>query len=337
MHYGDILKRAVDITWRNKILWVFGILAAIFGGTAATVPNNSGTGLQYVLDPSDWAEMERFAPRIARTLESGGILPALAAIGFAALLFGLIMLAVSLIARYTSYGALIGMVDDIEEGRPVTLNSGLRQGWGRLLRLLAIDLLLGIAGFVVALPVIAILLLGAGLVIAPAVALFAGGNGSVALGVVWLIVTGIAWLAVLVLVIVVLSAFFTVLREYAYRSSVLDERGIFEAISDAWHLIWSRLRESGLMWLLLALVNMAVGLVLMPFIALGVAFSGAGVALAAGITRSWLALAVLGVPLLALAALVATAASGIYQTFVSSTWTLTYRELRPAAAEQEAD
>jgi len=335
MHYGDILERSAQITWRNKILWVFGIVAAVFGGAASSTGGNGGSGLQFMVSPADISRLERNMPWIGGVPEPESVFPIVAAVVGFLILFALVMLVVSVIARYTCYAALIGMVNDVEESQPITLRSGLEQGWRHFLRIFVIDLLLGLAGFVVALPVITALVLSLGLVIAPAVALGSGGNASIVAAVLWGVITGIAWLGVLVLCIVVLSGLFALLREFAFRASTLDNRGIFEALGDAWRLLYARFKESALMWLVLRLVNLAFGFVLFPLFVVGMAVALAGAAVAAAITGAWIGAAIVGLPLLALGGLVVTAITGIYQTFVSAAWTLAYRELRPSLAEAE--
>ena len=48
MNYGDLLKRAARITWRYKVLWIFGILLALTagggGGGGGGGVANSGNG-----------------------------------------------------------------------------------------------------------------------------------------------------------------------------------------------------------------------------------------------------------------------------------------------------
>ena len=48
MNYGDLLKRAARMTWRYKVLWIFGILLALTagggGGGGGSSVANSGNG-----------------------------------------------------------------------------------------------------------------------------------------------------------------------------------------------------------------------------------------------------------------------------------------------------
>src|SRR5436190_18100031 len=50
MHYGELLSRAWQLTWQHKVLWVFGMLAALVsagngGSSARPGANRTGTAL----------------------------------------------------------------------------------------------------------------------------------------------------------------------------------------------------------------------------------------------------------------------------------------------------
>ena len=329
MPYGSILRRALDITWRHKILWIFGIVLAVLGGSAGNAWSGQ-SGAQFSGDRSTWEDLGRRLPlgRIG-DLNWDAIIPVIVGVGLLALFVGLVFLIVGLIARYTAYGALIHGVDEAERTGDTTFNSALRAGWGRFLHLLAIDLLLGIIMFAFVLALVVVILIGLALVIGPAVALgTGGGEAAVAAGIVWGVITFLIWLAVVILLTAAVSAAFTVLREYALRFSVLEGHGIFQSIGSAWRLAIGHLGPTLLMWLILTLVGLAVGLVLIPVALVGIGVAAAILGLAYAVTESWILLAVLAIPLLLILGAIVTIGSGIYQTFVSAVWTLTFRELR---------
>jgi hypothetical protein len=193
--------------------------------------------------------------------------------------------------------------------------------------------LLGIAGFIIALPIIVVILVGLGLVIGPAIAIGAsGGEGAVVAGILWGVLTFLIWLVVTIALAAVVGAAFSILREYAMRFSVLEGRGIFESIGDAFRLAIARLGPTLLIWLILAGIGLLVGLVLIPVVLVGAGVAAALFALLYALFESWLLPAVLAVPVVLVLGALVTLGSGIYQTFISAVWTLTFRELR----EQEA-
>ena len=60
MEYGRVIKRAIDVTWRHKSLWVFGIAAALFGAGRRGRGGGGGSGLQHVFRGE---EVERWRQR----------------------------------------------------------------------------------------------------------------------------------------------------------------------------------------------------------------------------------------------------------------------------------
>lgn len=334
MDYGRIIKRAWDITWRNKVLWVFGIAAALFGGMAG---NRGGTpGLQYTFGGEDLERWRRsmpgqpFGPRFMPPFTQGdwqGILAA--ALGILAVLavIGFVLFIVGLIVRYTSYGALISMVNEVEESEETSVKSGLRSGWKRFLHLLGIKILIGLGTFVVVIAFLLILGILGAVLLAPGILLVTSKGGAIAAGVFILIGAGLVLALVILVFALALSAFVTVLRMYAFRSSVLEGKNVFEALGAAYGLIRTRMRESLLTWLLLLAINLGLALLAIPFglMAAGVLI-GPAVALYAATEAIWPALLV-AVPILFVLILVTVVIKGIYLTFHSAVWTLTFREL----------
>ena len=89
------------------------------------------------------------------------------------------------------------------------------------------------------------------------------------------------------------------------------------------------------MWLLLVAINLAVGLISLPFALLGIGMIVAPAFLAARATQSPAALLV-SVPFILLFLLIAVLVGGVYYAFRSSVWTLTYRELKSVPLLEQA-
>lgn len=342
MEYGRLIKRAWDVVWRYKILWLFGIAAAIFSG------NRGGNGIQYSLSNADiqrlwnapwgiWGFINPQGPFIPRFFDPGTI----ALVAGIALLFGLILSVVSIIVRYTSLGAMIHIVNEVEETADTSFRSGLRKGWSQLLRLFVIDLLIGIGLIILATVLLIVFGIGLALVIGPAVLIFQAGEAWIVPGIIWIIGTGLVWLLLLIAVAIVVGFAITLIREFAFRFSVLEGRGIFESIGDAYTFARKNLRQAGLVWLILLAINLALAIIVIPLIIVASALFGVTIAVTmnTGMNQS-LALLIFGLPLLLLVIAVAMLVKGIYMAFVSAIWTLTFRELRvpqtPAEAQVEA-
>lgn len=320
MNYGQIIERAVRITWRNKVLWLFGIALALFGGMHG---GNAGNGLPYAFGN---VSMQRWAQRMPSGWE--GVGAALLAVLGLIVILALVWAIIGVIVRYTSMGALIGLTAKIEAGETPTFRAGVQRGWGRLLGLFGISLIIGIVGGLATSIVILVFIALGALIALPAIAMFGAGGAWVAVGVVWCVALGVAWLGVLILIAIALGGAFQVTQEYAYRACVLQEQGIFDAIGAGVALLRARLKETAAMWLLLAAIRLGLGLVLLPIVL--VVMAGAGLTFGASVAsaRSALAGLLIGAPLALLGGLVMLLFSGVYAVFQAVVWTLFYQELR---------
>jgi hypothetical protein len=342
MEYGHIIKRAWNITWRNKVLWIFGIAAALF--TGGMRGGNSGSrGMQYSMGGDQmgrWRDFfpgmpmmphGRFGPQLMPRIpgaELERLVPVIVAVLGVLAVVGLALFLIGLVVRYTSFGALIGMVNETEEDDSTSFKSGLRTGWQRFLHLLAISVLIGIGLVVVTLVFMIVLAIIGALVLAPGILLVASQGNATAPGIL-LIVGGAMVLALLVLIFsLVVSALKTVLLAYAYRVSVLDGKNVFDALKAAWNLVRARLRESLLMWLLLLAINLGLALLAIP---LGLMAAGAMVGPAVAIyaaTESIGGAILSALPVLLIVIAISLVIRGVYLTFRSAVWTLMFRELK---------
>ena len=344
MEYGRIIKRAADITWRHKVLWVFGIAAALFSGTGFPKGSGGGQGFQYRFDGGDierWRDKLPFIPRLpfgphnwfrGPAFPWETLAPVILGIVGIIMVLALVTFIVSIIVRYTSFGALVGMVNEIEETERTSFKSGLGMGWSRLLRLFAIHLLIGVGVFIAVMVLIALLMGGALVSLVPGVFLIEAGGGLKVLGILVVVAASLGLLLMLIAAILALTAVTTLIREFAYRACVIDKRGVFDALGAGITLVRARLREAILMWLLMLVINMALSLAAIPLVLLGVG-GVVGPALATyGATRSVGAAVLVAVPFGLVILAVSVFLSGLYLTFRSTVWTLTFRELPAASA-----
>ncbi|MHB0856591.1 MAG: DUF7544 domain-containing protein [Anaerolineae bacterium] len=323
MEYGRIINRAASITWRHKILWIFGIALTLFSG------GTGGGGVQRSFDSGDTQALGQAFPFLNGQMPNWeAIWPILLGILGIVLVFGIVWTIVGVIVRYTSEGALIGMVDEVEATETTSFRGGLNRGWQRLLRLFAIDLLIGVGTALVVVALVLLAILGGGLIAALAAMLSQAGEGAGTLGIILGVLAGIVGVLLLIAIALALSAAVTLLREYAFRASVLDHMGVFDSLGAAWRMARANLKESLLMWLLLGLIGLVIGLVTIPIAILALGLIAAPAAALYALTESGALAALIAVPILLAFILVAIAVSGVVRTFVSAVWTLVYRELR---------
>jgi hypothetical protein len=196
-----------------------------------------------------------------------------------------------------------------ETGETVTLASTFQQGFRYFWKLLVIQLILGLASLAVILPLIfggallSILTLGIGLIcFLPLICL--------------LIPLGIA------------LSIYTLLTQIAL---IVEELDLVAAFQRAWDVFRSNLGEVIVMGLILGVGGFIVGLILaIPFILMVLPFITGLVVGTETSTVAGLSVTLIGIlfymPVLLLA-------SGIMRTFITGSWTLTYRSLIGATAE----
>ena len=328
MHYERIIKRAFQVTWRHKALWIFGIVAALFGGMRGGSGN--GQGVQYALNSGDMGQLQSFAPWLSRG-DWQRLVPMVLGLLALMAIVGVIMLIVNIIVRYTSLGALIGMVGEIEEKGETRFKSGLQTGWNRLLRLFAINLIIGLATGVIV--IVLLLLLGvvaaAGAI--PAALMISAGRTLRVLGIIVAIVAGLIVLLLMFLVFAALSALVTLVHEFSFRACVLERLGVFAALSAGIELVRGRLREGILFWLLLLGIDIALSLAAVPLVLLGLGGALVSGLVAFGLTESVGVGFLVGLPIVVVIVLASIFVGGLYLTFRSAAWTLAFRDLRGTA------
>lgn len=317
MDHLGIVRRAAETTWRYKVLWVFGILVAL------TTGNRGGGGNSGAQFAGNGGPGGLGMPPEATALIIGLVI--------AIAIFVLLFLVFSILARYLGKNALIQLVDEREEtGEEHTVREGFRIGWSRpAWRIFLIDL-------VIFVPTAIVFVLLFTLALSP---LLAWVTRAEVLGILGTIVAIGLFFLVLFLAIVV-GTILGVLRYFFYRVTVLEGESVFASIREGFQMATRHLGDVALMWLLM--IGIGIGWTILSFLAIFLlALVGALVAgipalivgllvnvfaegvwpwLIAGLVGFPLFFLVFGLPLLAL--------RGIYETFRSTVWTMTYRELR---------
>ena len=223
-----VLKRAWEITWRYRALWIFGIILALTTGGGGFRGGGGGDGIQYNLKGEDFPDFQWGQipfPEIVNTLIAIGV-------GLACVIVILIIAAT--IARYVAETALIRMVDDYEEtGEKRSVRQGFRMGWSRTAwRLFLIKLLIGLP------TALAFILL---FVLAFAPLLLWATESKVA-GVIGTVTTIGLFFPILFLTIVV-GVVLSLLRKFFWRACALEELGVIESIRQGFGVVKQHLKD----------------------------------------------------------------------------------------------
>jgi hypothetical protein len=351
-----ILKRAWQILWSYRALWVFGLILALAGaGSSGGGGGNSGYQFngnnqqQYNQNwnPEDMPQSFREAFDEMRVLFNEGAhaagivqqeLNAMIWIAVAAVVFFIVLSIVTTVARYVAETAMLRMVDEYEaSGTQMTVRQGFRIGWSRTSwRLFFIDLIVNLPFILL----VAVLLI-AGVIIYQ---MATSGNATASVvGIVSLI--GVVFLSIFVAVILGISLY--LLRHFFWRACALEGLGVSDSLARGFAMVCENWKSVGLMWLVMIgvgivwwIASMILVFVTIPIVII-TAILGAVVAAIPGLLLvgvfstflsgylPWIAALLFVLPLFFTIAFSPWLLLGAWQSvFASSVWTLTYRELK---------
>jgi hypothetical protein len=302
MSYGEIISRALGITWRHKYLWLLALFAgegvATFSSISFSQPSSGGRPTSYTL-PQVWSTVTNWVSAHALLLVLGGV-----AILALAILFFLI----SAIAD----GALVRASSEHDREQPFSLGRAWSGGLATFWPVLKVKLLAALAG------IVSFIVIG-GLAALAVVSAQAGVTSTTVLLIIAAVLLGLAGIPTYIA--------FSVIILLMVREVVLNHtRSTWAAFSRALALIQRRLGRVALLWLLSVALGLASGIAigLVTTILLGIVVGLAIIAyLAGGMTAGVVAGIALGVPWL----VVLIIAGGAISAFNSTFWTLGYTRL----------
>lgn len=301
MDFGKVLGRAWEITWRWKVLWVFGFLASLGQGTQGTSSyQTSGQDFdRWVQNPEElWAV--------------GGVILAIICFLF---IIAIILWVVSVISR----GALIAGVVQVEDEGSTSFGRAWAVGRKKFWTLFGL-------GVLAALPMIILVFLGA-IFFAAGIASGVGlMDAQEAAGITTIVITSFICAFFLCCVLVIVGMVLEQIRVYGERAAILEDLGWIDAFKRGWQVIKENLGPTIILWLIFFALGIVIFMIILviililaaPFLAfLGISsFSDVG---------AWMiAPAIcLGLFMFVIFAFL----RSIVTTYISTTWTLAYREL----------
>jgi hypothetical protein len=326
---GDILSRAWRITWNNKILWLFGVLAALGNGGGGNFNTNFGSSSSR---PSQSSSGSSLPPDVLRWLGelqrgSSTILAIIIAAICVLLLISLVVYLLSLLGQ----GGLIGGARLANAQGRVTFGEAwelARRYLGRLFLLNLPALLLGLVVVLIILGAVVAAFIGlnrTALDISPQNAL--GGAG----GLLAIMACALPLLCVIVLAGVALR----LLIFFARFAVVLEDQSPMAAYRRAWQVFKANFGAILILGLIFifggGLVSFIIALpliaVIVPIVLGGLGFFATGqiASIAGGVIFALVCCAAYMPVLLVL--------QGVFETFTTSAWTLAYAQFiapRPA-------
>jgi len=329
-----IIKRAWNILWNYRMLWVFGIILALVaggGGGSSSGSNyrfsgDDGSGFNFPL-PDDLPFRMPVAPR--------NLMAILIGVGIGLVCLALVLAVVTTVLRNVVRTSLIRMVDEYEEtGQKLGFKQGFRLGWSRrAFRMWLTNLILDVP---VAVAILVLILLA----LMP-LALWA--TRQEVLGIIGTVAT-IGLIFLVIITGIIIDAVIKLLKRFFWRRAAIEGDTVGDSFRAGFRLIKRHLKDVALMWLLMLGIGIAWVIIMIPtaiivvllFGLVGVIIAAIPGLVAAGITSiftsgatPWIVGAIFAVPIFIL---VLSAPfvflSGLYEVFKSTVWTLTYREVR---------
>jgi hypothetical protein len=306
LNFGEILTRAWQITWKYKVLWIFGILAGCTSGSGGGGGGGGNTGFstgpseEWNVPPEIQRLVSRMADFVAWIEDNLWIF----------IIIGLVVLVLIVISIFLGTIGRIGLIKgsyqaEMGAERLVfgeTFSASMPYFW----RVFGLSFLVGLAFFVLLVPPI---LLGA-------------------------ITAGIAFICLLPLICLLIPVGFVVgiLIEQANRAIVLEDLSVVDGVRRAWEIARANFWPLVVMGLILFGISLVLGIVIaLPiFIVVFPTIFAFAMGEGQSFTPLYIALACI-----CLYAPVSWVLNGILTTYTQSAWTLTYLRLtqKPVAPE----
>lgn len=305
LDFGAILSRAWKITWENKVLWIFGLLAAMGNGAAGGgggAGGGDGGGRDFgpgglELPPPARRFVESPDPRIIAIVI--GVICVL-------VLIALVLFVLSIIGR----GGLIGGVRLADDNGRVTFGEAWRVGLRNFWRVFLIGLIVG----VVVIGLVLILLVPGIFFSITIIGLLCG--------------------LPLIFAFVVAAIVLGIVAYFAQIAAVVEDLSVTAALGRAWEVIRANLGDIIILGIVLIVAQAVIGVVialpvivtLIPIVFAVIGFINESQNMAVG------GLIVAGLCFVAYLP-VLIVLGGVLETWITSAWTLAYRQfLRPMAA-----
>ena len=305
LNFGEILTRAWQIVWKNRVLWIFGILASCGRGGSSFNSGSSGQGDGGFGTPPDLPPQVMEWIRIIEqnlTAFSAGII-ALTCIIWIVTIF---LSTIGKIGLIRGTAQIDGGTESLIFGQ--LFSESTPYFW----RMFGLSL-------VISLPIVVVI--GA---LAAALVVFAisasGGNDASGVGLVALVPIFIGCFCLLFPVMFVVGM---VVRQ-AENAIVLEEMGVMSALSRGWDVFRKNLVPIIIMAIILAVIGFAVGFIIA--IPIFIIVIPAVVAFAMGEAQNWTPMAIAGI-CICLYIPISLLLNGIAIAYTESAWTLTYMRL----------
>lgn len=312
-NFGEVLTRAWQIVWKNRVLWIFGILASCGRGGSnfnSNVRGNGGNG-GFGTPPDLPPQFQD----LFRTIEQNLTAFIVVIIALACIIWILTIF----LSTVGKIGLIRGTAQADGGSESLMFGQLFSESTPYFWRILGLSLLVGLPILVV------ILAFAVGLVLFAAAT--SSGNDISGAGFLALIPILVGCVCLLIPVMFVIG----MIARQAENAIVLEEMSVMPAISRGWDVFRNNLGPIIIMAIILAVIGLVVGFIIaIPVFIVAVP---AFIAFMAGEAQNWSPLALAGV-CICLYIPISLLLNGIAIAFTESAWTLTYMRLtKPQSIE----
>ena len=300
LNFGEVLTRAWQIIWKHKVLWIFGILASCArgGGGGSSGGGNSRYQSGSGESPFSGGQIESFMDKVGTFLQENWWVIAI---------FVLVILLLSLISSFLGMMGRIGLIRGTAQADKGAETLTFAELWAESLpffwRIFGLNFLIGLAFFIIFIPLILFGVLTAGI--------------------------GFLCIIPLLCVMVPISWAVMAIVEQAQNAIVLEDLTMLDGFKRGWEIAKANVVPILIMMLILGVGSTILGLIIaLPVIVAVVPLIVGADKLQQSLTPIYITAAccVVYFPVLL-------AFNGILTAYIQSTWTLTYLRLAPPKAE----
>ncbi len=317
MDYGEVLQKAWKVFWKNKILWIFGILAGCGSNSGGGGSGNSGRSFDFNNNQGqngDTPNLDPLKPFLKGTESWFNEQNVWIILGVIFLVVILLIVVQALISAIGRSGLIYGAAKSDKDAQGIgALSFGevFNQSLQYFVRVFLMQLLVGL---VIAIPILILvaILVGAGIA--------TQGIGMVAI---------LPFFCICMCLFIPISWITNVLMEQSSVAIVTEELGVFDGLKRGWGVMKDNIGPIIIMTLIVyvggGIINVILSIpVLLVMIPVIVAFAG-------GLASGQQTLMVGGVVVFLLTVcglgLLMQILTGIVQTYIGTCWTLTFRRL----------
>lgn len=260
MDWGYLLRRSWEIIWNNKFMFLLGFLAALGAGGGG---NGGGRMPGFSFDQSDFETLpfQTPGPAIAQLMRFWEQFGLLIILGVS---LAVILGVVFWLVRLTAQGGLINAAARLDAGETVTFREALGFGFGKLGRLLGINVLMYGVFFVLGVVAAALTITTAGAGMMQAMQGNVGESEALLGGLGLLL----ACLGLFTCLLLPLLLVVTVVYPFAQRAAILEDRGVIDSIRRGWDVVRANLGDVVILVVLFLVIGILYGfaaaLVLLP-------------------------------------------------------------------------